>query len=453
MNKFVQKTKLYIDENDMLSSGSSLVVGLSGGADSVALLRSIVELAPMFDIPKERIIAVHVNHGIRGEEALADEEFCRELCASLNIQIKIVHTNIPELAKEIRLTEEEAGRYFRYKTFAEVVNEFNEIDKVKIAVAHNANDVAETVLFNLVRGSSLDGVSGIKPVNDTIIRPILWANRSEIEEYLLGINQKYCVDSTNLVNDYSRNIIRNRVLPLLEEINPSAVKHINYVAKDIKAVKDELDSIESVSSFLKKSNNGYVLLKSDLLNMPDALRNRVVHNAIAVAIGSAKDITRNHIGAVVALLELESGKSVSLPKLFTARNNYDEIIIEKNVEGVGEKAEIETLFKFEIINIEDFVTIPKNDYNKAFDYDKIAGNVCVRTPYDDDYMIIDKVGHTKKLKRIFTDAKVDRTKRLLCPVIATGDEVLWAVGVKDSQGYLVSDDTKNVLSITYLGEI
>lgn len=456
MNTFIQKTKLYIEEHRMLENTSKVVVGLSGGADSVVLLKSLCELSRIFQI--EEIIAVHVNHGIRGDEAYKDECFCVELCKSLGVEIRVIHADIPSYAKINNMSVEEAGRAFRYNVFNEIADEAEKTGfEVKIAIAHNANDVAETLLFNLVRGSSVDGLAGIKPVNDRVIRPILWSGRLEIEAFLDEQNQDYCTDSTNLSDDYSRNCIRHKIIPVLEEINPSAVKHINQAARDVRDICEHVDNETNYMDYICNKNGQIILSKLELKELSEVVRSRVIHSAISEAVGGAKDITREHVLSVASLLDMSSGKQISLPKSFLARNSYDNIIIEKAREKEGDDSttfdNLEKLFKIEIKNNEDFVTIPKNNYNKVFDYDKIPGNVCVRTPQDDDYMIIDKAGHTKRLKRIFTDVKIDRTKRLMCPVIATGDEVLWAVGVKDSQGYLVSDDTKNVLSITYLGEI
>lgn len=211
LNKIYQ----FISENKMFESGDCVVCGLSGGADSVCLLLVLYELREKLNISIE---ALHVNHSLRGSESDSDEAFCRRLCKKMDIPFKAERCDVKKYAAENSLSDEEAARFLRYEIFGK-----NSVNK-KIATAHNANDNLETVILNLARGSAIKGLSGIPPVRGNIIRPLLIVTRSEIEAFLSSRNQNFVTDSTNLSDNYTRNKIRHKIIPLLQEINSSVVK-------------------------------------------------------------------------------------------------------------------------------------------------------------------------------------------------------------------------------------
>lgn len=211
----INKIDRFINENKMLANGDCVVCGLSGGADSVCLLLALSVLREKININVE---ALHVNHSLRGSESDSDEEFCRKLCKELDIPFKSERCNVKKYASENSLSDEEAARILRYEIFRK-----NSIGK-KIATAHNANDNLETVILNLARGSAIKGLAGIPPVRDNIIRPLLTVTRNEIENFLSSRNQNFVTDSTNLSDNYTRNKIRHKIIPLLQEINSSVVK-------------------------------------------------------------------------------------------------------------------------------------------------------------------------------------------------------------------------------------
>ncbi|MDE6539854.1 MAG: tRNA lysidine(34) synthetase TilS [Ruminococcus sp.] len=222
----------FIKKYNMINKGDTVICGLSGGADSVCLLVVLYRISRKIGFS---VKALHVNHCLRGDESNRDENFCRKLCRELNIPFKAVSCNVTAFAEENGLSIEESARKLRYEIFSE-----NSVG-AKIATAHNANDNLETVIFNLVRGSALKGLSGIPPVRDNIIRPLLVVSRAEIEEYLRNIGQNYVTDSTNLSDDYTRNKIRHQVLPVLCGINPSLIE---TSVNSIDAVRSENFMIE-----------------------------------------------------------------------------------------------------------------------------------------------------------------------------------------------------------------
>lgn len=207
----IDKVKNTIDRFNMLTPTDTVVVGLSGGADSTALLLAMLKLG-------YNTVAVHVNHNLRGEESLRDELFCRELCVKLGVTLYVESVDVRAYCEETKTSLEEGARNLRYQA----INKH--LDGSKLATAHNINDCFETTLFNLTRGCSLSGIMGIPPVRDNIIRPLIQCTRDEIETFLNSQGQSWVTDSTNLVPDCSRNIIRLQVVPKLADINQGLYK-------------------------------------------------------------------------------------------------------------------------------------------------------------------------------------------------------------------------------------
>lgn len=351
--KLAKRVENYITENEMIGHGDSVIIGLSGGADSVCLFLLLNKLKIALDFD---LYAIHVNHGIRGESADRDEQFSKELCKKYNVPYKACSINIPQIVKETKQTEEEAGRNARYKIF----QEYSEIlansgyKNVKIAVAHHINDQAETVLFNMIRGSGLKGISGMSPVNErllednkslTIIRPLLCVNKLEILEYLNHENAVYCTDETNLDNDYSRNLIRNEIIPDLLKIQPKTAEHVSLMADDAREAVELVDSlvrelyeeavVEETVSINTECNNdeeSSISSRMEYCIKIDKIKNEkpiiVRHLIIAVLknmITTYKDITKTHIEDIYDLLNKGKGKYVMIPYGIVAQREKEVI--------------------------------------------------------------------------------------------------------------------------------
>ena len=227
----LEKVKKYVAEWGMLREKDKVVVGVSGGADSVCLLFVLIELRKQ--IPFE-IIAVHVNHELRGEAAKRDEEYVKTLCNTLGIVCETYSENVELIAKNRKQSTEEAGRTVRYEKFQQVMERYG---GTRIALAHHKNDNVETLIMNLARGAGLKGLGGIRPVSGEIIRPLLCVKRSEIEKYLEEHQISYCTDATNESDDYTRNRIRNHVIPYLEEnVNAGAVNHLDETMQQMREI-------------------------------------------------------------------------------------------------------------------------------------------------------------------------------------------------------------------------
>lgn len=464
MDKFILNVKKYIEENHMLENADGMVIGLSGGPDSVCLLRVMCELADCFGIEKKRIYCVHINHGIRGEEADADEKFAERLCGVLGVPFVCFQKDITAYAGELGCSVEEAGRRYRYDCFRQVMKE-NHMNR--LAVAHNKNDVVETFIFNMLRGSGIRGMAGIRPVRDDVIRPLLFCHRAEIEKYLADIGQDYRTDSTNLSIDYDRNRIRHIILPELVKMNANAIEHIYSLAAEAEKVygyvhEKAAADMENVIS--KEPSGRSVKLDINKLEVcDDVIKEHMLHEAAARVAGSRKDISRKHILAVLALCRADTGKQVMLPYGICARRSYDNIIITKCCDArEGYSVDIDGSGCYEISDVGTFsvsvgpwkagMEVSKKIYTKMVDYGKIKGNICIRTPELGDYIIIDGKGSSKKLSRLFIDKKIDRIKRLTWPVIACGNEIIWAVGLRYSEAYKVDENTYKVMCINFKGK-
>lgn len=256
MNEITDKIYRYIEQNNMLKDCERVVAGLSGGADSVCLLlvlKGYIERKHL----KTELCAVHVNHGIR-QEAGEDEEFARVLCERLGVKFAAYHIDAVKIAGQLGMSVEEAGRKERYRIFNEECRGHN----ARIAVAHHMNDQAETVLMNLARGTSLKGIGGIRPVRDNIIRPLLSVTRAEVEELLKAYGQAYVTDATNLCNDYTRNSIRNIVIPYMtERVNAHTVENIASAAEELRKDNEFIEAeagkaYDKYVTYKGMSNNG-----------------------------------------------------------------------------------------------------------------------------------------------------------------------------------------------------
>lgn len=461
MNTFEEKVKKYIESNEMLNAGDGLVIGLSGGADSVCLLLVICQLADYFDIDRKKLVAVHINHMIRGNEACEDQSFAEELCKKLGVSFRAFSEDIPAFAKANGYSVEEAGRIFRYKCFNDVCSW---LGNSKIAVAHNKNDVAETVLFNITRGSGLMGLKGISPKRDNIIRPILNCTRAEIEEYLSKKKQAYREDSTNACTEYDRNKIRHTVLPALLEINNKAVEHIFDMAAEAEKSHNFIreKAVENMEAALLDTEGTKTISLDieELYKSSPVLQEHIVREAVTNAAGSRKDITRSHIMSVVDLIYQDTGKMVQLPYGIIARKSYDKLVIgANNLENEKYCIDISCEGNYKIPGLGEMCVRfskwePGNEpskkvYTKIADYGKITNNFCIRTPMDGDYIVIDAKGNTKKINRVFIDNKIDREKRLSWPVVACGNEIIWVVGLRFSEAYKVFDNTKEIVCLDY----
>jgi len=463
-----EKVCSFISENNLIEDNDRIVVGVSGGADSVCLLNILHRLSQNRNI---RLFAVHINHGLRGKEADLDEEFVKKICSQWGIEIFSFSYDVRRIASCEGMTEEEAGRYIRYRTFYDLCKK-NICNK--IAVAHNKNDNAETFLFNLFRGSGIKGLTGIQAKrtvaddghNIDIIRPLLCVERNEIEAYLQAEGISYRTDSSNLSDDYTRNRIRNRILAYaVEEINRQAVKNIYEASLKLQEAWDYIEDNISLcyEKIVEHRNNEYRIPVRELLNEAAIIQKGLIRHIIKNMTGRLRDLEAKHIDAVLALCDRQVGKLVQLPYGIVAEREYDNILLRHkssqsrenslikpvtvNIPGTTRIEGRNLVVVTELFEYKKGMQIPKNSCIKWFDYDKIKNAVEIRSRREGDYLCINSSGGIKKLKDYFIDVKIPRFLRDSQLLVTDGSHVIWIpeAGSRISEYYKVDENTKNIL--------
>ncbi|HIR77080.1 MAG TPA: tRNA lysidine(34) synthetase TilS [Candidatus Choladousia intestinipullorum] len=448
----------------MIGPGMRILAGISGGADSVCLLLVLSEYRKIVPF---HLTAVHVEHGIRGKESLEDAAFTGRLCGRLGVDFVLEQTDVPELAKQRQTSLEETARSERYRIFEKVRRERG---AERIAVAHNRNDQAETVLWNLVRGSGLKGLGGMRPVRDRIIRPLLFTEREQIEQIVLSAGLTWRTDRTNLEQEYTRNRIRLSVLPQMErELNSRAVLHIAQASEKLQDVWEYLDRVSSAASkrCIVKEKAG-VSIQLEPFRKEDALiRRELIRRALEMCSGSLKNIGSVHLETLSSLALMDCGKRADLPGGVMAVREKDTLrLVRKSClrkefqeckETVCKKLKIPGRTSFgkwkvctELMPNSEEVqreAAQEKKYTKLLSYDIMNRNVLLRTRETGDYLTINAKGGTKKLKDYFIDRKVPRMERDEVLLVADGPHILWAVGYRISEAAKVRPDTRKVLKI------
>jgi len=457
--EFHNQIKAFCRQKELFAPKDRVLLGLSGGADSVCLFLVLEFLAKEWEL---ELVPVHVNHNLRGEEALRDQNFCEELCKKYHRELIVVSADVALRAKETGCSLEEAGREARYEVFAKLQKEYG---CTKIAVAHHKDDQAETVLFRLFRGSRLKGLAGMEAKNGDIVRPLLSVTRKEIEEYLVKKEQDFCIDSTNLEEEYTRNYIRHNIMPAAASVCDRAVEHITETAEYAARVEAFLQRLteELFSECAICDREGGISLKIEpLVAAERILAERVVYKVLCHVYGKKKDITSGFVKVCLDLTEKQSGRSVVLKDGVVARRNFDCLYIGKEKPPAERFREDITKFPYRCVlpttgqelilqlkkreELEE--NIPKSTYTKWFDYDKIKGVISLRTPEEKDEIVIYADGRKKGVADIFAEAKVPKEKRRDSLLLAEDNRVLWIPGIRGSEGYHITNETKLVLTAT-----
>lgn len=496
-----RETKEYMGRCRMTEPGDGVLVGLSGGADSVCLLAVLWRLKKELGI---QIRALHVHHGLRGAEADRDAEFAEKFCRSLEVDFRKVCIDAAREAREQGCSVEEAGRRARYRILEAEADawekeERKEGSRVHVATAHHAGDSAETILFNLFRGSGLKGLGGIAPVRGRIIRPLLWAGRHEICNYLEEIHASWMEDSTNRENEYSRNRIRNEILPAIRrQINEGAERHILQAGELIRQADDFLEQLAEErldrgcitgdgaecaglpAAGVRSARRGEILVDAArLLSEKPILESYMIRAALRRLGCSMENISARHIEAVLALAGGETGKCLDLPHGILVEKEYgilrfscrgsrradgedwspaaegqpvekNEILLPVHVLEAGETMRLDPGFSVRVFWRGNSMDFPKNRYTKWFDYDRIKDTLSLRHRQTGDYFLLASGGR-KSVKSYLVDEKIPRGERDRIWLLAEGSHVLWIVGGRISEYYKITDQTRRILQIEYNG--
>ncbi len=464
----------YCEKYHMFEKGDGVVLGVSGGADSVCLLFALLALQEKWGL---HLHVVHVNHGIR-TDAAEDAAYVKQLCEERGIPFYLYEVSVEELARKKGCSTEEAGRQVRYEAFAQVMQERN---LQKIAVAHNRNDRAETMLFHLFRGTGLTGLAGIRSKREQIIRPLLCLDRAEIEDFLQERGIAYRHDSTNDSDDYTRNKIRHHILPYAEqEIVSGAVANMNrtadiltetehYIEEQVQ--KARADCVTELSG----ESSGFQLQVDAFGGLHEFMKKRLVLELLKELSPGHKDIAAIHVEDVCLLFGREGNREIHLPYGIRARRQYGDLYLECPTEcyTVSEFEEIpirpeeiteeEKVFPLgqgrriylKLLNLEKNINnlqdIPENQYTKWFDYDKIIGCLTLRNRRGGDYLTLrsgEALQH-KKVKDYMITEKIPKISRGQIPLLAEGEHVLWLVGYRISEYYKVNENTKRILQVRF----
>ena len=466
MWKTEQKVKVYVERFHMIEPKDTIVLGISGGADSVCLLKILARWKEAWGIS---LRAVHVHHQLRGEEADADERFVRELCENEGIPCRVFHEDVQGMAQREKIGLEEAGRIARYRCFATVCED---VGGGKIALAHHQDDLAETMLHHLVRGTGMAGLCSLKPVSGNRIRPLLCLEKEEILVYLEAAGQPWRTDSSNLEDDYTRNRIRHHVLKELKtEVNPRAVRHMAQLSEELEETRAVLAQVaaEKRRQYVRKSEKG-MLLAEELKKEPDLIGRQIVHDLLKEISGKQKDFTRIHIEAVQELWNRKVGARRDLPYGMQAIRTYDGIYLERKAEkcetrdseknaGIQINVHSEGTESFQIGELtltvsrtaRDFGEIPEKKYTKWFDYDRIKQTLVIRHRQPGDRICLFDGGGSKKLKDYLIDRKIPAQKRDQLWLLADGSDILWIIGDRISAAYKVTAESQRILQAEIKG--
>lgn len=460
--KTTEKIFSYIEEYHMLRPGERVVAGISGGADSVCLLLVLLEWKARYGL---ELIVAHVNHGIR-KEARMDAQFVEKLCKGNDLDFYLKEIQAEQLAGQWKCSEEEAGRISRYAFFEEVLEKTG---ADRIAVAHNMNDRCETMLFHLFRGTGIQGLSGILPVRDRIIRPLLCVEREEIEEYLKERGQDFCRDVTNEQDDYTRNRIRHHILPYAQrEVSAGCVRHMGQTAELLEETEEYLRcqtekmAADCVTEFPEKKS--FHISCERFGACPGILQKRLLFSLLKKLSPGAKDITRIHVEELLELCLRSGNRRIQFPFGITGSRIYEEVVLESGSEdnkqdGSGllyqEDAFVGRLldsreWKAMAVNEESSLVFPQNQYTKWFDYDKMNKSPIIRKRQTGDYLMIrDREGvlHHKSLQDYMVGARIPAQMRDRIPVLAIDSHVIWLVGYRISEFFKVNENTKQVLQV------
>ena len=445
----------------MLPGAGGLIAAVSGGADSVCLLHILCTLRSKYGFP---LYVVHVNHGIRGAEADADEAFVNDLAKQYGLPFRAYKEDIPKTARLEGLSEEEAGRIARRRDLRGAKDFFG---AERIATAHHTDDQAETVLLMLCRGSGLAGASGIAPADAEYIRPLLCVSRKEIEEFLKMNRYAWREDATNREDDYTRNRLRHHVLPVLtEEINPAAARHIAQAAESAREAlsymrEQAASELRALREEQTKKDGECFAIPDGVLTSHPSLQPYIVQRALLEETGSLRDIGREHIEALLALLGGRTGAAADLPGGISAVKGYGGIAFRQK-ESAGEEdasyeislapgMSVHTPAGVIRCDYEDAVPrpVPEKTYTKWIDSAIIADGLCVRTRRPGDYITVTDGGNRKSLSDYLINEKVPRPKRDAMPLIADGHEIVWIPGKRLGARYKITEKTARALRLTF----
>lgn len=449
--RLLEKISLTVLKHSMLMGGETVLVGLSGGPDSVCLLRALKMLSGKYDI---KLCAVYVDHGLRPGETGKEIQFCKNLCESLNVPFMIKKIDVKGLADARGLNKQEAGRILRYDAFE--TSAF-EAKASKIALGHNLDDQVETFFMRVLRGSGMKGLSGIPPVRGKIIRPLFETSRAEIEKFLSEEGASYMVDSSNLKTDYARNKLRSTLMPVLKGLSPGFIETIGGTAEII-GEEDAYLEVAVTKALMKlitrKTDKTIELFITPLEIMDRVILRRVIRRAINETSG-LRGLGLVHVESILRLIKTgKAGDRIYLPKGVRAIKKYATLVMTSEIQAKMRTYELG--HEGTVVIKEAGLAIESRPYDRdekadgkasaVFDAGKLTFPLIIRPREDGDFFYPRGLGGRKKLQDFFTDEKIPRDERDAVPIVVSGGEIIWVAGMRDDERFALAEDSaKGVL--------
>ncbi len=462
-----QRVLHFIQEHNLISSGEKLVVAVSGGPDSVCLLHVLLGLKKELSL---ELHVAHLDHGLRGAESAADAAYVARLCRRLHIPATIEERDVKAYKTEHRLSLEEAAREVRYAFLAEVSAA---VGARRMAVGHTTDDHIETILMHLIRGSGTRGLQGLQPCSRwrasgktvTVIRPLLPVSRKETAEYCHQLRLSPRTDVSNLSLSPLRNRIRLKLIPLLRSYNPRIVEALLRTARiatdDLAFIDEEIAGIRDEVAW--KEKGAIVLDREKFLELPAALKRRLLRAAIEELLGNLRDIEMRHIEDMLAASTKPAGKSLDLPGGLTFTVEYDRYLLSPNPSALIPLPVLEGEHRLNIPGetslpgwrVEAKIVTPQtmrknaDNYSAHFDLKKTGDVLVVRSLKAGDRFQPLGMSQPKKLGEFMLDAKIPRAWRRRVPIVCSPEQILWAVGWRIDERVKVTDKTRRVLRLRF----
>jgi len=468
-----EKVLQTIKKFDMLSFNDRVLIGISGGPDSITLLNILLSFKKRYNLS---FFIAHLDHMLRGKESDEDVNFVKNLAQKLDLPCEVKSCNLKKIAQKEHLTLEEAARKYRYKFYSETSKKF---EANKIALGHNADDQVETVLMRFLRGSGLEGLMGIPPVRSNIIRPLIECSRAEIEEYCKENKIEYRVDSSNKEVIYFRNKIRLELLPLLSKgYNKNIKDTVLRLGSIISEVSEYLNQETELlfKEIARRESPEMVIIDLEkFTSLPLALKRRIIRKSIEMVKGNLYSVSFKHNNEILKLTEYQLGeKEIYLPDNLMVKKIYNKMMIYKKEISEEQAEEVPTHWEYDIlipgeteikslgikveIKILDSVGIKsslyltgkksKGEFLEFIDYNKVKLPLKLRNRRSGDRFYPLKMKGLKKVKDFFIDNKILRSYRDLIPILVDSeDKIIWIMGMRLDDRVKINSDTKKALCV------
>lgn len=447
----IKKIKIFISNNSLITENDRILVGLSGGPDSIFLLYFLINNF------KNKIVIAHINHQLRGVDSDLDEKFVRKVSQKLKIPLYVKREDVKKLSNENKKSIEECGREVRFSFFKKILKIEN---LTKIALGHNFDDNIETIILNFIKGSGTKGLTGISEKINNIVHPIINIKKDDILNYLNANKIEYRIDKTNLEDEFLRNKIRNYLIPIIEkEFNKNFKERVVSLSNILKYEDNLIENlIKDKESDILTFNDDFVEIDlNEFENLDLAIKRRLIRKAISYLTEkeSLREYSLEHIDKVISLENKKTGSKIELPKYIIAIKDKDKIIFERKntiiedfyfeITSLGSYKEIG--MKIDLFLVEK-VSFAQDPFISFFDYDKIDFPLKIRKPKFGEKFKPLGLNNYKKLQDFFVDRKIPKDIRWNLPILLDKkNDILWLIGLRISEAYKVTDLTKRVICI------